>query len=184
MPARMEKHKTEYVIVPTSELPMPVILRYWSDMDAYRPYFEDRWCDLRDPTIHDAVEHTMDDRTLTFFAFRPNQDLTPLGEFTLEPLGRYIFITHYSANPAVKMPLIEKFDVSIQFHRLAFNTIAGTMIGLTPVHNKKAIATALRFGYKRVDTLENAGFKNGVVTDAVLTVLTRNNFYSIYGDRP
>ena len=174
----------QYIVMPAKELPVSTIIRYWSDLHANLPYFLDRWNDYIDPTIGDAFEHTFDNATLTFFAFRPKQDLTPLGEFTLEPLGRGIFLTHYSSNPTVQLPLADKFEISIYFHRLVFDTQASALFGLTPRQNKKAIATALRFGYKKIDTIKNAASHRGEPTDATLTIFTRERFYTIYGDRP
>ena len=180
----MNTSNTEYIVVPAQDLPTTAIVRYWTDVYAYLPYFQDRWNTLHDPTIHDALENSLDDDTLTFFAFRPMQDLTPLGEFTLEPLGRGIFLTHYSSNPTVRLSLADKFEASIYFHRLVFDTQASALFGLTPLQNKKAIATALRFGYKKVDTIKNAASHRGEPTDATLTIFTRERFYTIYGDRP
>jgi len=131
-----------------------------------------------------AMDESLSQDTLTFFAFKPQQDLTPLGEFTLEPIGRGLYLTHFSANPIIKMSLIDKFQASIQFHRLVFDNHAAALFGITPENNKKAIATALRFGYKSIDTIPNIGRERGKPIAALFTILTAQHFYHIYGDRP
>ena len=87
---------------------------------------------------------------------------------------------HFSANPTANLNLAEKFEISIAFHKLYFNSNDATLVGITPVENRAAIATALRFGYKRIAIVPYIAYNNTHITDAVLTILTKKHFNSIY----
>ena len=178
----MSKHKNQFFFLPSTEITAGLVASYWNDLATNPAMFKARFNEHEDPTVDDAIAVALNPTTTTWFAFiyPATTPLNPVGEFTVAPLNRAAAFMHFSANPVAKLNLAEKFEVSIAFHRLFFSASDQTLIGVTPVQNKAAIATATRFGYKIIATVPKIAYNNAEITDAVLTILTKDHFNSIY----
>lgn len=160
-------------ITPAKLVDPLLVLDYWTMLSEVFPFLEYRFCNIKKPTVSDAMTHTYKNPYSTFFVMRPDKDFKfrIVGEYTLEffntlyPRPRVALI-HFSFSPYEK----ETVRIVEHAHDVIFSTSIRSLIGLTPVDNKPAQVMLKRFGYKRLTVLPNAAYHYGEPVDGVLSV--------------
>jgi len=170
------------IFLPSTSITSALVETYWTDLATVPEQFKARFNEHEKPTIKDALCVSMNPATISWFAFDviESPPRSPLGEFTIQPLNGASALVHFSANPVYHLNLAEKFDISIQFHKLFFSRFSHTLIGVTPIDNKPAVATTTRFGYKVVGIIPDIVYTEGKRTPGMLSYMSKEHFTELY----
>ena len=166
--------RTHYTILPVVSIHPSAILQYWSTLADYYPFLNDRFCDLRSPTIRDAMAYSYQHQYQQFFIFPPNAH-APAAEFTLTNHYSRSAHIHFSFNPHYTKPFSRMKEIADQALGMIFATSIKTLIGITPKPNRVACQTVIRLGYKHLATIPNIAYYEGEPCDGFLTQRTADD---------
>ncbi len=166
----------KFFIKPAKLIPPKAILKYWTTLSEVYPFLEYRFCNLKNPTIEDAMGHTYQNPFSVFFVMRNismgAQDQALIAEYTIETFQTFFpkpatALMHFSFNPFYKKDLLEVAEYA---HKTIFSSTLRSLVGLTPVTNKPAQIMLKRLGYKRLTVLPGAAYHHGEPVDGILSV--------------
>ena len=162
-------------IVPVLQTPPDVVQYYWQKL-AMEDQLQYRLSDIPNPTWDDVLKMI---RRMGTHMYMGMNDVKPLGEFALENFSGKAAQIHFSANPentlreTLDMTRYSLMHVLSHWKNEKNESYLDTLVGLTPVNNRRACLFVLKAGMKKMGIIPSACIHSGQVCDGMLTTLTR-----------
>lgn len=169
----------KYDILKFAYAPAGAIAAYLNTLDE-QDLLKERFTDLHQPTPMRTVDLICKAADRFFFVLdKERREI--IGEFMISDTISDAGLIHFSMSPTVKGNKVLSLIREVTDEVLHYWRKEGTdepyvrsLLGVTPVENRRACLVIQRCGFKKIATIPYAGKYNGVVCDAILTIKTIN----------
>lgn len=171
----------EYMICPLRNILTNLLVDYLKKLDDH-DLIKYRFADIVNPGVKEVYDS---------FDLKPNNTYFVIGtspfmiraEFTISDHFGRVGLMHFSMAPenTFKESLFLARDVIGKIFRewksadKPDEPYVTSLVGLTPVPNRRACLFITKVGFKRITVLPDAAHYNGVICDALLTIKTRED---------